>query len=101
MDNSEIKELSAFLETALDESGLSIDILVVSAPTIKDENKKHKELDLVIVSSDFRDKSIAERNLLTTRSEIRTQRKYGIAFDVLNLTPEEYSATNFMQSSMF
>ena len=101
MDSSEIKELCAFLEIALEENGVVIDIIALAGSTINSGSENKKELDLVIVSSDFRSKTISERNSMTSKSETRTQRKFGIPFDVMNLTPEEYSATNFMQSSSF
>jgi predicted nucleotidyltransferase len=49
------------------------------------------DIDLVVVSKDFRKKNIFQRVDLLKKAEINTIKKYMLPLDVIALTPEEYS----------
>ena len=50
---------------------------------------QESEIDVVIISEDFRNKDILERAAMTKDAEIRTLRKFMIPLDIVTLTPEE------------
>ena len=53
--------------------------------------KQHSDIDLIIISADFRNKDIFERSKMTMKPEIATLKKYKVSMDILNLSPEEYA----------
>jgi predicted nucleotidyltransferase len=55
---------------------------------------KDSDIDLIVISSDFNNLDIFERAKLTMRGEIETLKKYRIPMDIINLSPEEYNASN-------
>ena len=48
------------------------------------------DIDLIIISVDFRNKDIFERSQMTMNPEVATLKRYKISMDVINLSPEEY-----------
>jgi predicted nucleotidyltransferase len=56
---------------------------------------KDSDIDLIIISSDFRNLDLFERAKMTMKPEIETLRKYKIPMDIINLSPEEYNNNSF------
>ena len=50
------------------------------------------DIDILVVSEDFRNKGIFGRAKLTKDAEIRTIRKFLVPLDILTMTPEEYES---------
>ena len=50
------------------------------------------DIDLVVVSDDFRGKNIFKRVALIKEPEIKTIRKFMIPLDIITLTPAEYES---------
>ena len=57
---------------------------------LNDNMDKDSDIDLIIISTDFRNLDLFERARLTMLSETDTLRKFKIPMDIINLTPEEY-----------
>ncbi len=53
---------------------------------------EESDIDIVIVSEDFKKKNIFKRANLTKDAEIRTIKKFMIPLDIITLTPEEYES---------
>ena len=56
------------------------------------------DIDLIVISADFRDKDIFERSKLTMAPEIRTFKKFKVPMDILNMSPEEYCNMKLIQT---
>ena len=48
------------------------------------------DVDILIISDDFKDKDIFERARLTKYAEIKTIRKFMVLLDIVTLTSEEF-----------
>jgi len=59
----------------------------------KGKATRESDIDVVIISEDFRNKDIFERAAMTKDAEIRTLKKFMIPLDIVTLTPEENNAS--------
>ncbi|MCD4788725.1 MAG: nucleotidyltransferase domain-containing protein [Bacteroidales bacterium] len=57
---------------------------------LKGINTDDSDLDLIVISDDFKGKSIFERSKMMMEAEFYLLRKYNIPLDILNMTQEEY-----------
>ena len=101
MDKAAIKGVIDFLKASLVENGLSLNFIAIFGSAMKGEMRKDSDLDLIIVSEDFKGKDIFERSYLTMKAELATRRKFGIPMDILNMSPEEYNDTGLIESRIF
>jgi predicted nucleotidyltransferase len=84
-----ILEVVHHLEGCLKRQGLDITQVVLFGSQAKGVAKEESDIDIAIVSEDFRGKDIFQRADLTKEAEIDTIKKYLIPLDVITLTPEE------------
>ena len=91
--NKVIKALS-FMEQCLKESGLNISKIILFGSQAKGMATKESDVDVVIISDDFKGKDIFERALLTKDAEIKTIKKFLIPFDIVTMTEEEWENSN-------
>ena len=68
--------------------------LVVFGSQGQGDVSQESDLDVVIVSDDFRGKDIFERAAMTKDLEIETIRNFMIPLDVLTMTPDEFENEN-------
>ncbi|MFH1121001.1 MAG: nucleotidyltransferase domain-containing protein [Bacteroidota bacterium] len=90
MDKTAIDEIILHLRTQLSLNGLNVESIALFGSAMTGELNEDSDIDLIIVSSDFRNKDIFERSELTMKPEIETLRKFKIPMDIINLTPDEY-----------
>lgn len=50
------------------------------------------DVDILIISSDFRNKDIFERAKLTKEAEIKTIKKFRVPLDIITLTSDEFES---------
>ena len=93
MYNTTIDEVIQFLKELLIKNGLNLDSIALFGSALTGEMQEDSDIDLIIISSDFRNKDIFERSQMTMKPEIATLKKYKISMDVINLSPEEYDAS--------
>jgi predicted nucleotidyltransferase len=94
MDQRTINEIVTYLKESLVESGINVDSIALFGSAISGELTTSSDLDIIIISEDFRDKDIFERAKITMNPEVRTIRKFKVPLDVLNMTVEEYNRLN-------
>jgi len=94
MDKATINEVVNFLKESLIQSGISVHSIALFGSALSGKMDEESDIDLIIISEDFRDKDIFERSELTMAPEIRTFKKYKVPIDILNMSPEEYSELN-------
>ena len=78
-----------FLEKCLEENGLNISKIIVFGSRGNGTAREDSDIDIVIVSEDFRGKNILQRVKMTGQPEVLTIRKFLVPLDILTMTPEE------------
>lgn len=91
MDQSTINEIVNYLKEALLESRIKVDCIALFGSAVSGEITTSSDLDIIIISEDFRDKDIFERAKITMNPEVMTIRKFKVPLDILNMTIEEYN----------
>jgi predicted nucleotidyltransferase len=91
MDKATINEIIQYLKELLITNGLNVNSIALFGTALSGEMHVDSDIDLIIISSDFRDKDIFERSQMTMKPEIATLKKYKVSMDILNLSPEEYA----------
>lgn len=89
MAEKTIVEAVKFLEKCLREKGLNISKMILFGSQAKGESTEESDIDVLIISNDFRGKDIFERATLTKYAEITTIKKFMIPLDIITMTPEE------------
>jgi len=96
MAKSKVIRAIKHLKNYLRESGLNVSDITLFGSQAKGNSTKESDVDLVIISDDFKGKNIFERALLTKDAEIKTIKKFLIPFDILTMTPEEWERSKAM-----
>jgi predicted nucleotidyltransferase len=99
MAKRKVIEAIRFFESSLMDSGLNISKIILFGSQAKGNQTKESDIDLVIISDDFKDKDIFERANITKDAEIKTIKKFLIPFDIVTLTPEEFENSMFFEST--
>jgi len=78
------------LQQCLKETGLDVSKIILFGSQSREEATEESDIDILIISEDFRGKDIFERAKLTKDAEIITTKKFMIPFDIITLTPDEF-----------
>lgn len=95
MDKATVGEVIAFLKQSLISYGVHVDSIALFGSALNGNMDEGSDIDIIIISSDFRDLDIFERAKLTMKPETDTLRKYKVPMDIINLSPEEYQESNY------
>jgi predicted nucleotidyltransferase len=93
VDTTVIKAVKYF-EEILREKGLNISRLIVFGSSSTGSATTGSDIDLAVISDDFKDKDLITRVLLTKDAELNTIRKFRVPLDIITLTPEEFDAVD-------
>lgn len=99
MVENRVSEIISFFENKLIESGLNISQVVLFGSAYRGEMTKDSDLDIAVVSDDFRNKTIFERARLAGKAVWDTTKKYEVALDVVKLTIDEFENETRMVAS--
>lgn len=92
MAEKTVVEAIKFLEKCLKEKGLNISKIILFGSQAKGESTAESDIDVLIISNDFRGKDIFERAALTKDAEIMTIKKFMIPLDIITMTQEEFES---------
>jgi uncharacterized protein len=92
MAESKAIEAIGFMKERLRETGLNIEKIILFGSQTNGEATEASDIDVIVISRDFRNKDIFKRARLTKEAEISTIRKFMIPFDILTMTPEEFES---------
>ena len=92
MSKSKIIKAIKFLERHLKKKQLNLKKIILFGSQITEKATKESDIDILIISEDFRGKDIFERAELTKEAEIMTIKKFMIPLDIITLTPEEFES---------
>lgn len=93
-------EAIKFLESSLTDAGLNISKIILFGSQAKRNQTKESDVDLIIISDDFKDKNIFERANITKDAEIGAIKKFLIPFDIITLTTEEFENSLFSECTV-
>lgn len=94
MDKATIDEVIIFLKQSLIQYGIHVDSIALFGSALTGNMNKDSDIDLIIISSDFRNLDLFERAKMTMKPETDTLKKFKIPMDIINLSPEEYNESN-------
>lgn len=89
MAKKTVKRAITFLGQCLKQKGLSVEKIILFGSHAHGAATEESDIDVVIVSKDFRNKDIFERATLTMEAEVSTIKKFMIPLDIITMTPEE------------
>ncbi len=90
MTENKVEEAIKFLERCLKEKGLKVSKIILFGSQVKGKTTEDSDVDILIISEDFRGKDIFERARLTKDAEIMTLKKFMMPLDIVTLTSEEF-----------
>ena len=99
MVKATIKKAITFFGQCLKQKGLRIERIILFGSHVAGTATEESDIDIVIVSKDFKDKDIFERTNLTMEAEVATIRKFMVPFDIITMTPEELKSETSLISA--
>lgn len=90
MAEKKIINVVRFLHKRIEENGVRVDRLVLFGSHAKGNASEESDIDIVIISNDFKGKDRFTRAEMTGRAERETIRKYMVPFDIVTMTPDEF-----------
>jgi uncharacterized protein len=78
-----------FMKERLLQTGVNVQKIIVFGSQASGKNKADSDIDIIVISDDFKNKDIFKRARLTKDAEIMTIRKFMIPLDIMTMTPEE------------
>ncbi|MFZ4464896.1 MAG: nucleotidyltransferase domain-containing protein [Bacteroidales bacterium] len=103
MDKTTIDEVIAYLKESLERNGIQLGSIALFGSALHGNMSNDSDIDMIIISPDFRGLDLFERAKITMKPETETMKKFRIPMDIINLTPEEYDDSNvklFYQSKI-
>ncbi len=94
MDQTTINEIVHHLKESLTKSGITVDSIALFGSALSGNMHDDSDIDIIVVSSDFKGKDIFERSKLSMHPELKTFKKFKVPMDILNMSPEEYKQMN-------
>ena len=89
MAKRQIVKITAFLANELRGYGIAISKIILFGSQAKGGASAESDIDIAIISDDFRDKDIFQRTRLIKDAGAKTIRKFVVPVDLVLLTPEE------------
>jgi len=84
-----VKTAIKFLRQCLQQKGLQVEKIILFGSHARGVPSEESDIDIVIISKDFKNKDIFQRVNLTMEAEVETIKKFMIPFDIITMTPEE------------
>lgn len=91
MVEGKIREIIAFFAGQLHRRGLRISKIILFGSQAEGSAMPDSDIDIAVVSEDFRDKNIMERAELLNGADAVTIRKFMVPLDVVMMSPEDYA----------
>jgi len=90
MVKRQVRQAVRFLAKSLRDGGLDVARIVLFGSHSRGDATATSDVDLVILSEDFRGKDAFERAEMTIDAEAEATRRFGISLDIITMTPEEF-----------
>ncbi len=83
MDQATINEIIHYLKESLINSGIKVDSIALFGSALSGDMHDESDIDIIVVSGDFKGKDIFERSKLTMHPELMTFKKFKVPMDIL------------------
>ncbi|HGJ65440.1 TPA: nucleotidyltransferase domain-containing protein [bacterium] len=93
-------EISNILKELLQEKGINVQKIIIFGSYAKGTQREDSDIDVIIVSKDFKDKSIFERVEQTTGIGRELVRKIKKPFDLLFYSDDEWNGSRSLMINM-
>jgi hypothetical protein len=90
IDSKVLKVIRYFTER-LKETGADVTCVVVFGSHIKGSAREDSDIDMIVVSKDFRKKSISQRAEIVRNAYADTIKEFMMPIDLVMETPEEFN----------
>jgi len=90
MAQKRAKEVVKYFINCLREKEVKVSRIIVFGSQAKGTATYESDIDIIVISEDFKRKSIFKRADMTKDAEIRTIKKFMVPLDIITMTPEEY-----------
>ncbi|MBI5374974.1 MAG: nucleotidyltransferase domain-containing protein [Candidatus Schekmanbacteria bacterium] len=90
MVKREVLKAVKFFRNCLEEKEIDVTKIVLFGSQQRGNAVNESDIDIVLVSSDFRRKSLVNRLMLIKDAEVATIKKFMVPLDVILMTPEEF-----------
>ena len=77
------------MKERLQQTGVSVQKIIVFVSQANGTYNAVSDIDIIVISNDFKNRDIFKRARLTKDAEIMTIRKFMIPLDIIAMTPEE------------
>jgi len=99
LDKRRIDKIIRFLTSKLIEDGINVHKVVLFGSQLYGKPKKDSDIDIAVVSNDFKNKDVFELGPMTGNAVRATMKKFDIPIDLIKLTVDEYENETRMIAS--
>jgi predicted nucleotidyltransferase len=89
-------QLKSLLEKLFNERGISISKIIIFGSFAENKLKEDSDIDVIVVSRDFREKGIFERVKMISGIGRELVQKFKIPFDLILYSDEEWETQNYL-----
>jgi uncharacterized protein len=90
MVKKKVRAVIEFFGDRLIEKKVNVSKIILFGSQVAGRTDTDSDIDIVVVSEDFRRKNIFRRIDLIKDAEIQTIKKFMVPLDIITMTPEEY-----------
>jgi predicted nucleotidyltransferase len=87
-----------FLEERLIDENVNVSRIILFGSQAEGKASADCDVDLVLISKDFKNKNIFKRLEMIKKAEIATIKKFMIPIDIIMMTPEEFNGETSLVS---
>lgn len=88
-----------FFEERLGEDNVNVSRIILFGSQAEGKASAESDVDLVLISKDFKNKNIFKRLQMIKNAEIATIKKFMIPMDIIMMTPEEFKEETSLVSA--
>ncbi len=90
MDKRQFNKIKLSVKDYLEQKGIKVNDVILFGSSINMDISEVNDIDIMIISEKFKDKTIFERSAMTRGLHEKLIKKCNKPFDILYLTQEEY-----------
>jgi predicted nucleotidyltransferase len=90
MDKATVNMVIDFLKSELSAIGINIGGIALFGSQLSETASPDSDIDLILISEDFKDKNIFERSELTMAAELKVMHKFHLPTDIIKMTYDEF-----------
>lgn len=89
MAERKVLNIIRYFEERLNESGMNVQKIILFGSSARGTAGEDSDIDIAVISTDFRGKNIFKRAPLIKYAEVSTIRKFLVPLDVITMSPED------------